>query len=232
MEEKTPLTLKAAHQLGRLLHSVVQAPIIVGNKIIKEADDLIEAYGDKKIDEHLNEVERLAMQNSLYAEIEARRHVEGNDNIIMLDDNLTWEDWEVQHNIRASVKTDPIALPLYRYFRSRPIGRIKASIIHAAQRLNRGWDDTATWSLDTHLCRTLGPQLKHLAATTHGWPQSDKYPTFEDWQKALNEHGDILIAYGNKWEAEDFSYLQEKKQLAAAQKSLRWVAENLGGLWD
>jgi hypothetical protein len=103
-------------------------------------------------------------------------------------------------------------------------------VLFAWQRLTRGWDDRSLWSLDWYVCRTLGAQLTQLADTTHGWPQSDEYPTFEDWQAALRTHGSALTEAANTDITEGFENTQAA--YVQAQESLRWVADNLGDLWD
>lgn len=226
------LTYKLATQCGKLLRDAIEVPFIVVNGI----DEALKVYADKKIDTYLDESETLAMQDAKYASIESKRKTEDSEHIIMISDDLTWEDWEYQIDLRRKVKPESLLMPFYRYLRNKPLKSLLNETKHAFQRLTRSWDDTATWSLDYHLTFTLGNQLKHLAETTHGWPQSDKFPEFKDWQKALHANGDYLLAYANReesvWGGE--SYNQEAEELAFknAQKALRWVALNLQGLWD
>lgn len=232
MTTKETLPQKLGKLTGTILGHAIAIPITIAKTIVESVDDVLEHFGDRKMDEYFDQAETTAMKNKDYAAIEKKRKIKGSDHIILSNEELTIEHWDTQMKIMREMTPEPAAMPIYRFLKTRPISRSMRNIHYAYQRLTRGWDDTATWSLDTHLCLTLGEQLKHLAKTTHGWPQSDKYPTFEDWQKALNHHGDILIAYGKEWE-DDVDFLnKENRKLKAAQTSLRWVAANLGGLWD
>jgi hypothetical protein len=94
----------------------------------------------------------------------------------------------------------------------------------AWQRVHRGWDDRALWSLDTWLARTLGAQLQEMARIAHGWPGMADW-TFETWTAALREHGGVLADYGHNCDADDAA-------IDAAQESMRWVADHLPNLWD
>lgn len=225
---------KLGHQTGKILRDLVQIPAI----IVESVDEKLHDYGDKKLDQIIDYRTAEAMKNPEYAEIEARRKT-SNGNIIMLsdEDNLTMEHWDHQHKIYAETTHEPLLMPFYRYLRNYPIGQAIGLIKRAGQRLYKGWDYTATWSLDYHLTSTLGAQLHHLANTTHGWPQSDKFPEFKDWQKALHKNADMLIAYANRDEvlfAKDTPYDREKEEqlIKDGQKALRWVATYLPNLWD
>jgi hypothetical protein len=43
------------------------------------------------------------------------------------------------------------------------------------QRRTRGFDDSDTWSLDFTICKFAMPRIRHLAATTHGYPSELLY---------------------------------------------------------
>ena len=226
------LTHKLAKQCGKILRDFAEIPSI----IIESCDDALKTFASNKMDAHFDKSDQLAMNDARYAEIEAKRHVPGSDNIIMVNDELTFEDWTYQMDLKRAVLPEPVFMPAYRFLYNRPLNTMIGRTKHAFQRLNRSWDDTATWSLDHHLTLTLGNQLKHLAETTHGWPQSEKYPEFEDWQKALHKNGDYLLAYANKddvvYTGEGYDMDAEERVFKDAQKALRWVAVNLQGLWD
>jgi hypothetical protein len=114
-----------------------------------------------------------------------------------------------------------------QFLSSNPFQQVANQCRWGIQRLIRGWDDRATWSLDVHLARTLGNQLLHLADSTHGWPHSDTYPEPQDWEEALRLHGHALVRY-----ADGCFAAEDDTELIEAQKALRWVAENLPNLWD
>ena len=95
----------------------------------------------------------------------------------------------------------------------------------AYQRVVRGWDDRALWSLDHHLCKTLGAQLLRLADVAHGYPGEHGW-TFEGWTAELRKRGRALEAYGLS-DGRDYDTVYPP-----ARGALEWVAENLGSLWD
>lgn len=114
---------------------------------------------------------------------------------------------------------------------SRPFTTTANRIKHAQQRVARGWDDTATWSLDTHLARTLGSQLIHLADTSHGYPGTGQYTDAETWVADLKKHGEALERYA----ADLYEYradIDHQQLLDDAQAALHWVADNFPSLWD
>lgn len=110
----------------------------------------------------------------------------------------------------------------------RLVGKFRSgvrAVRFAYQRVVRGWDDRAVWSLDHHLAETLGPQLVHMANVAHGWPSGGEW-TYETWTAVLRRHGQALIAY-----AETDSFAPEPVY-EAAREAIRWVAEHFGALWD
>lgn len=223
---------RLAKNIGKTLYNITQTPKQLANTI----DNTLEKLSDKQIDKHINKADQNALKDPKYAQIEAKRHKPNSTHITFLSQDLTIEDWEYQRQIREKLTPTPKLMPLYRYLNNHPIKTLTNTIKHAHQRLTRSWDDTATWSLDYHLTLTLGNQLKHLAETTHGWPQSQKYPQFEDWQKALHQNGDYLLTYANKdniiYTEEKYDTQLEEQIIKNAQKAIRWVATNLPALWD
>lgn len=113
---------------------------------------------------------------------------------------------------------------------------VQLAIRFAYQRVFRGWDDRAVWSTDTVLAKNLGAQLVELSRIAHGYPGKGDYPvdstneSFERWVADLKTHGEALIAYSElqyELDGDDWDALYEP-----AQEALRWVADNLGSLWD
>lgn len=97
----------------------------------------------------------------------------------------------------------------------------------AVQRLVRGWDDRAVWSLDHHLTGTLGRQLLALAA--HGKTVPSGYnPDGATWARDLTDAGQALLRYSHAIAIAD----PTPATIEAAQDALHWVADNLPTLWD
>lgn len=89
-------------------------------------------------------------------------------------------------------------------------------------RARRGWAPRDVWSLDQHLCHVTGGMLRHLAKTTHAWPESAEFTTFADWQEAVMLRANALGDYRSD---DDTTHVP-------AQEALHWVADHLTHLWD
>lgn len=206
-------------------------------------DKVLEKVAGKPLDRLFEENTQRAMQDPTYAAIEARRVIPGTDNKILASDVLGWGDWETQLDIRQKVSRNPFWTRPARALTRHPLGRVWGTVTHAYQRLIRGWDDSATWNLDSHLCRTLGDQLAHLAESGTGWPSGEEFPEAVDWENALRANGAALLAYANRDypgvpvnpddEAEFEAWkANQEKSAEDAKAALRWVADHLGSLWD
>lgn len=123
----------------------------------------------------------------------------------------------------------------------RRVGDARREVTYAYQRVVRGWDDSAVWSLDHHLAKTLGQQLMTMAEIAHGFPTDygdthftpdnpTDHPRFAQWVTDLKTHGDALLAYhhqGYELDGADWEAIYRP-----AQEALRWVAEHFADLWD
>lgn len=149
----------------------------------------------------------------------------------------TLEQWNAEFDLLETHSDHPRWEPAARALTRRPLRSAVSRVRCAVQRLTRSWDDTATYNLDDHLASTLGAQLLHLADIAHGWPQSEEFPTFADYQDALRTHGTALLAYANRWSTLDAADHAEQRKReeelrVAAAAALHWVAEHFGSLWD
>lgn len=104
----------------------------------------------------------------------------------------------------------------------------RREVKYAWQRVFRGWDDRACWSIDSHLSKHLGELLIAQAADAHGWPGTPW--DFDTWVAALKENGEALLAYYNM----DLTDGEEEydRVYPKTQDALRWVADNFATLWD
>lgn len=57
----------------------------------------------------------------------------------------------------------------------------------AYQRITRGFCDYDVWDLDTHLSELLAQTIEHLAKTSHSYPGTEEFPTYESWETYLME---------------------------------------------
>lgn len=113
-------------------------------------------------------------------------------------------------------------LPLWarRTVHARPI-------VMFLQRGRRGWSDEDLWGFDHHLAEVIASGLRALADRTHGWPQGEDFPEFEDFQRFLRGIADDLDA----WRAEEFS-TRSDEYYRAAQQALHRLADHWGSYWD
>jgi hypothetical protein len=191
-----------------------------------------------------------------WAAIQQRRHRDGSELLTLRSDDLSWADWETQREIEHRLTPDPWWLPAVRRVADARPTRPLRHVRHAGQRIRRGWDDTSTYDLGGSITAQLADQLEHLAATTHGWPDSEKYPTFESWTAELRHHATQLRRWGgspeqraalDRWHAlatdtaADAAAMQhawetlqalEIADTQAATAAMHWVADHLGTLWD
>lgn len=214
----------------------------------KIADHVLDHFFDKR--------EKRAATNETWSDIQRRRYTDGMPGTIFLSDDLTLADAETQRRIANSITPDPWWLPVARALSSFTLRTAVNGAIHAGQRVRRGWDDTATYDLGHHLAIVLADQLDHLAETTHGWPNSEEFPSFEDWERALHEQAVKLRRVRHTKDAEDA--LQrwhdlvseqhssdedieqacmdlrkiEEENAAAVMEAMHWVAEHMQQLWD
>lgn len=188
--------------------------------------------------------EARALADPQYAEIQARRARGQNGRTAWPDEGLTWGEVAAMRSIRAHTDSHPWWEAPVASLARQPMRSRLRTFIFAWQRLTRGWDDSATWSLDVHLCATLADQLDRLADTSHSWPEGPEYPQYDDWAHALRENAAHLRVYASgRFDTSSFtqpdeipdvdaSHARLESQYANAQEALRWVADNLGSLWD
>jgi hypothetical protein len=105
------------------------------------------------------------------------------------------------------------------------------------QRLTQGFDDSATWSLDTHLARIIAPRLKrYKELNTHAWPGpvegmpgTGRFNTFQEWHQALDKMIFAFESYAS--EDRDFWDWSESER-DRIEEGLMLFAKHYGALWD
>lgn len=179
------------------------------------------------------------------------------------DPRFSHLDWSPDRSISLEEMRDRAAAlesfperpwtPLLRFLDRRPGRAALRYVRHAHQRLQRGWDDSSVWSLDSHLCRTLGAQLVALADSPFGWP-GEPWGSPEHWEADLRANGAALSKYANRFsigddprfdaitdpsatseerrEALEALHAEEQRVTEEAQAALVWVASVLPHLWD
>lgn len=116
------------------------------------------------------------------------------------------------------------------YFRFR-------SVKFLYQRLARGWDDSATWSLDDHLAKLILPRLKRFKELNkHAYPgkfpgidRPDTVETFEEWHEVLDK---MIFAF--EWHADDDRKYGkfDETEYEKVKEGLQLFAMFYGALWD
>ena len=204
----------------------------------------------KRILEHeLARQHAVAMCHPRYAAIEHRRQVKGASSSITVEESSDWDEFKEQLDILATIKERPW-VPFVRVLQRNPAKTAVVAARRARQRSTRGWDETAVWALDDHICSTLAAQLNELAASTNGWPDS-AFDTVELYVGALRHNAALLEGYATRHstpahahvhalKSSDPEYLkalarasdEESRVVAEAQTALIWVAGMLPHLWD
>lgn len=211
--------------------NTVTRTLNVTETIANTVDDALERVARRPLDWLHEDTEARAMEDAQFADIESRRH-DSDFGILMLSEeaNLGHAEWQYQDMVRNQVRLNPWWERPCRKLTNEPFGTVVRALQFAGQRVMRGWDDRALWSLDTHLTLTLGQQLLRMADIAHGWPCTDEFPEFTDWTNALRTNGDALIAYAQR---ERFGDIAEEQRVSnEAVAALRWVGDHLGYLWD
>lgn len=79
-----------------------------------------------------------------------------------------------------------------RFHRQGPKGIIDLLAI-GAERAKYGVASVDTWCFHDYAGIVLANGLRILAEESHGWPDTEEYPTFESWKDKLNEMANKLI---------------------------------------
>lgn len=127
------------------------------------------------------------------------------------------EDWIFEHD-----KLCEIYLWTLRPFRK--LGDLKRTIKYGFQRMFRGYDDTAKWSLDKYLTKIIIPVLKNLKQ--NGWGYPSKLKNAGEWKKILQE----MITTFEILQRDDIKELIKKEK--QIQKGLGLFAKWYRNLWD
>lgn len=93
------------------------------------------------------------------------------------------------------------------------------------QRRTRGWDDSALWSLDSHLAQVILPRLRAFREQTCAYPDG---MTFEEWQGKLGNmiRAFEFLASEDRWDARP-----DDPRFAQAQEGLDLFAKWFMALW-
>lgn len=92
-------------------------------------------------------------------------------------------------------------MPLYifdwapRYYLTHPwkwFHDLRVGLKNAWHRARCGWAWVDLWNTDCYISKLMENMIEELADRSHGWPQSDEHPEFEDWQTELHVIAKLL----------------------------------------
>jgi len=189
--------------------------------VAEAADRVLDAVVSPPLEMLLEQSKELAMSDAEYARLMAERKEEG---------RIEWSNYKSARAIRDTFASHPWWEDAARTVHRNPATKLVNQTEWAWQRLTRGWDDTALWSLDSYWARTMSAQLLAMAEVTHGWPQGEEFPEYEDWVTALRENAELLAAYGTMFDLASID--EEAAAVEGGQKAMRWIAEHFPSLWD
>ena len=209
---------------------------------------------ERLVDRHFSRSSSRAQKDPRWAAIESRRLIPGSTNKLMLSDDLTITDWIEQDRIAEELSPSPFWLDLARSATLWSLATPVKAHLSRRHRADSGWSESDVFNFDHYITRVIGEALATLAQTAHGWP-SDRYETYDLWVKELSENSDKLLAFARRrgedeatalWHTlaqdrrnqsrsdEAFRLAQELElaNLKGAKQAMKWVAKNLGSLWD
>ena len=95
---------------------------------------------------------------------------------------------------------------------------------YVQQRLERGFDDSETWSLDYTIASFILPRLKRFKEVTNGYPAN--FETFEEWIAVIDK---IIKAFENKVNSDNLEWTEEIE--AEINEGLTLFAKWFSHLW-
>jgi hypothetical protein len=103
------------------------------------------------------------------------------------------------------------------------LSSIRRRARHLYQRLTRGWDDSALWSLDYTLARLILPRFRAFVDSHAGYPSN---MTEEEWDSTLRE-----ILWALEWYASDERWSDGFDKEERAERGMRLFGEHFGSMW-
>lgn len=194
-------------------------------------DELLSIFITPSIDALYKEArDKALLLDEKYRDIEERRNLgssEGYKIFISDENDLGWEEIEYQREVEQRYMRRVWWKRPAQVLSDRPLSSIYRTLVFGYQRLSRSWDDSAVWSLDSHIAKTLGAQLIKLADEHNGWPEG-LYKTPEEWSEALRKNGEALLAYSSGLYELD----GDDEPTVKAKEAMHWVADHFEALWD
>lgn len=101
-------------------------------------------------------------------------------------------------------EVDPLGIPNCNFSLIDNIDDIECCIKYKKQRIERGFDDTECWNLNTTIAAFILPRLKVFKEQMNAWPGVEPYDTFEKWEDAIDKmiYSFDHIVYEDKYDDE------------------------------
>lgn len=90
------------------------------------------------------------------------------------------------------------------------------------QRIERGFDDSETWSLDCTITKFILPRLKRFREITHSFPA--EFEKAEDWYMILD---DMIVAF----QTMNDTFTPDNEQDKIIKKGLKLFRKHYHSLW-
>lgn len=128
-------------------------------------------------------------------------------------------------NRNKNLERDPkcIGVPNINFSISNELGGNRSEEFRQ-QRLDRGFDDSETWALDSTIAQFIYPRLKRFKEVTNGVPYG---LSEEEWNTILNKMCDAFYILSND-EALDFA---SDKHIETVKEGLQLFAKYFTHLW-
>lgn len=110
---------------------------------------------------------------------------------------------------------------IHRFIRSHhPIRFIKRIYYRARY----GWAPEDTWDMDRWFLKVVPQMLHYFAQHTHGWPESEQFPTYESWQKYI--HNIAYMLENASYEAREAKEVYGSADLSDREFARLWIEED------
>lgn len=163
-----------------------------------------------------------AGRDELWASIQARRHDPEQPGVVrFLDDDLSWDDWQVQSEIFDRLNPVPWWRHVDWWLDQHGPAAVACRAYEFVQRGRRGFSDRDVWGFCDYLDALVADAAEQLRVTTHGYPPD---LTAGQWDDVL-----ARISYGLRV---DPDAPPGSAQANARVVARALVAQHWDSLWD
>jgi hypothetical protein len=131
----------------------------------------------------------------------------------------------------ASNKKDPMGIPNVNFSCFDKSTNKERTKKYKKQRIERGFDDSELWNLDSTIAQFITPRLKAFKEYTQSYPGGME--SFEKWKEILDQMVEGFELWQNHWEWEnesDQNIINEKRHKVDV--ALELFHKHFFDLWD